>query len=90
MEREPQWGSAMTHRNVETMIGRLATDAALRRRFKDDKEGVLREFREQGHELTPVELEALASTSDEALRSLGEALDVRIRRLDSGSDTQGK
>jgi hypothetical protein len=71
----------MTHRNVETLIGRLATDAALRRRFEEDRAGVLREFREQGHELSLVELEALASTDARALRALGEGLDRRIRKL---------
>jgi hypothetical protein len=39
------------------------------------------EFREQGYELSLVELEALASTDARALRALGEGLDRRIRKL---------
>ena len=74
----------MTHRNVETLIGRLATDPALRRRFALDPTTVLQELRAQGFELTLVELEALASTDVDAIRSFAEALDRRIRRADGG------
>jgi len=70
----------MTHRNVETLIGRLATDPVLRRRFGQDPAAVLGELRDQGVELTPVEIEALASTDPEALRAFAEALDRRIRK----------
>jgi hypothetical protein len=80
----------MTQRSVEALIGRLATDPVLRRRFREDKAAVLREFREEGHELTPIELEALASTDATALGALGEALDRRIRKLDPQSDAHTK
>lgn len=70
----------MTHRNVETLIGRLATDPTLRRRFTQDPATVLGELRDQGVELTPVEIEALASTDPDALRAFAEALDRRIRK----------
>jgi hypothetical protein len=73
----------MTHRNVETLIGRLATDPAARRRFAEDPVAALREFREQGYELTPVEHDALAATDAEALRALARALDARLRRIDT-------
>jgi hypothetical protein len=73
----------MTHRNVETLIGRLATDPAARRRFAADPVAALHEFREQGYELTPVEYEALAATDAEALRALARALDARLRRIDT-------
>jgi hypothetical protein len=75
----------MTHRNVETLIGRLATDPVFRRRFAADPTAVLDELRAQGCELTPVELEALASTSADAIASFAEALDRRIRKADVGS-----
>jgi hypothetical protein len=71
----------MTHRNVETLLGRLLTDALLRRQFAVDPAAVLEEFRTQGHELTLVELDALASTDPRVLRSLAEALDRRIQRV---------
>jgi hypothetical protein len=85
LERVPQCGSGMTHRNVETLIGRLATDPGLRRRFAEDPDGTLRGLRDEGYELTRVELEALASTDADALRSFANSLDRRIRRADIGS-----
>jgi hypothetical protein len=72
----------MTHRNVETLLGRLATDSVLRRRFSDDPTAVLRELKDHGYELTAVELEALASTNADAIRSFANALDRRIRRAE--------
>jgi len=71
------------HRNVETLIGRLATDPKLRRRFADRPATALEE---QGLELTSVELEALAATDSEALHSFAGALDRRLRKADKGDD----
>lgn len=67
---------------MEALIGRLATDPALRRRFAEDPAGLLQELREQGYELSLVELEALASTVADAIRSFADALDRRIRKAD--------
>ena len=72
----------MTHRNVETLIGRLATDTFLRRRFLEDPRRVLIEFREQGFELTAVEHEALATMDAHAMRAFAEAVDRRIQRVE--------
>jgi len=72
----------MTHRNVETLIGRLATDPALRRRFAHDATAVFNELLEQGYELTLVEREALASTDADAIESFADVLDRRIRRAE--------
>jgi hypothetical protein len=73
----------VTHRNVETLIGRLATDPALRRRFAHDATGVLNQLRQEGYELTLVELEALASIDADAIKLFADALDRRIRRADA-------
>ena len=51
----------MSHRNVEMIIGRLATDEAFRRRFAADPVGVLEELTRGGRELTAVEVEALVA-----------------------------
>jgi hypothetical protein len=72
----------MTHRNVETLIGRLATDGLLRRRFLDDPARVLSEIREQGVELTDIELQALASTRPDAIREFAAAVDRRIQKAE--------
>jgi hypothetical protein len=72
----------MTHRNVETVLGRLATDPLLRRRFSEDPGRVIRELKDQGCELTPVEVEALSRTDADALQSFAVALDRRIRKAE--------
>jgi hypothetical protein len=72
----------MTHRNVETLLGRLLTDAGLRRRFSNDPTAVLEEFRTQGYELTLVELDALVATDPAVLRSVADTLDRRLCRVD--------
>jgi hypothetical protein len=82
--------SRMTHRSVEALIGRLATDPDLRRRFVDEPERVLHELTDQGFELTAVEFEALAATDAEAIRSFANTLDRRIRRANSGTDSHHK
>jgi hypothetical protein len=76
----------VTHRNVETLIGRLVTDPVLRRRFARQPGAFLDELRAQGYELTLVELEALAATDVETLRALAETLDRRIRKADLGGE----
>jgi dienelactone hydrolase len=76
----------VTHRNVETLLGRLATDPLLRRRFAADPAGVVGQLREQGYELTGVEADALASTNADAIGSFAAALDRRIRRADVAAE----
>jgi len=63
------------HRNVEILIGRLATDPELRRRFRTAPDATLRA---QGLELTELECTALAATDPEAFRALAAALDDRL------------
>ena len=72
----------MTHRNVETLIGKLATDATLRRRFLEDPALALAEIRAQGFELTEIELQALASTSPDAIREFAASVDRRIQKAE--------
>ena len=76
----------VTHRNVEALIGRLATDPTVRRRFVDDPGGFLRELTAQGYALTPVAIEALASTTGDAIRLFADTLDSRIRRAALNAD----
>jgi hypothetical protein len=76
------------HKNVEHLLGRLATDPKLRRCFAADPEGVLRELAEAGYELNEIELDALAATRPESLRSFAAALDARLQRAVVADDTQ--
>jgi hypothetical protein len=68
------------HRNVEQLLGRLATDPKLRRRFAANPERVLRELVGAGLELTEIELAALAATRPESLHAFAATLDARLRR----------
>ena len=63
------------HKNVEILIGRLATDKSLQNRFSRDAHKTLRE---QGLELTDVELTALAAIDPNAFRAFTAAVDARL------------
>jgi hypothetical protein len=76
----------MTHRNVETLIGRLITDSLFRRRFLENPRRVLTEFKERGFELTTVENEALAGMDTVAMKAFAEAVDRRIQRVELPHD----
>ena len=82
LECRPQYLLGMSHRNVENLIGRLATDPVLRRRFAEDPAAVLRELAEQGFELTAIEADALKSTDIGPVRLLADSLDRRIKRAE--------
>ena len=75
------------HRNVEVLIGRLATNPELQRRFAQEPWEVLRE---EGLELTEVETAALAGTDPEALRVFTASLDARLRRASLDSNHEEK
>jgi Ribosomally synthesized peptide prototyped by Frankia Franean1_4349. len=75
----------MSHRSVELVIGRLATDEGFRRRFVADATGALSELRQQGHELTVVEVEALLALDLTAIDRLADAIDQRLQKVDFGS-----
>jgi hypothetical protein len=72
--------AAVMQKNVETLIGRLVTDAALLHRFAAGPAALLAELCDQGLELTAVERDALAATDAGALHSLARTLDARLRR----------
>ena len=76
----------MTHRNVETLIGRLITDSHFRRRFLENPRRVLAEFRAHGFDLTTVENDALAVMDTVALKAFAEAVDRRIQRVELPHD----
>lgn len=65
------------HKHVELLIGRLATDAVLRRRFALCPDHVLLE---QGLELNAVELAALSRLDADALDAFAATLDQRLRK----------
>ena len=70
----------MSHRGVEIVLGRLATDEATRRRFRQAPRETLRELLATGIELSPVELAALETLDASAVQHFARALDARLQR----------
>jgi hypothetical protein len=71
----------MSQRGVETVVGRLATDETLRRRFQADRAAVLDELVAQGVEITPVERRVLLELDFGACERFAKQLDPRIQRV---------
>jgi hypothetical protein len=71
----------MSQRNVEMIIGKLATDEGFRCRFATSREAVLAEAAAAGLELTPVERRALADLEMEACERFAARLDPRIQKI---------
>ena len=72
--------ATVTQRNIELVIGRLATDEAFRRRFTSDPRNVLVDLIEWGTHLTPVEIAALIATNSTLWDAVGDAIDPRLRK----------
>ena len=72
----------MSHKCVEAIIGKLATDEGFRRRFLVDAVEALEQLQKHGVELTPVEIQALAGTDREVIRSLATGIDERLQKVD--------
>jgi hypothetical protein len=70
----------MSQRGVEIVLGRLATDEALRERFRESPASVLRELIALGLELSPVERAALVALDGSALHRFASALDPRLQK----------
>jgi hypothetical protein len=72
----------MSHKGVETIIGKLVTDESFRRRFFAEPDPALDELRQRGCEVTPVETAALLAIDPEAVRAFAAAIDARLQKLD--------
>lgn len=71
----------MTQKSVEIVIGKLASDEELRRRFRGDRLATLQSLQhEQGLELTAVETASLVTVDLEAFERLARALDPRVKK----------
>jgi len=72
----------MSHVNVERIIGLLATDEALRRRFTKNPNDTLRELAERGLELNSCERWSLAQMDPGELARFAEAIGPRLQKAD--------
>ena len=70
----------MSHRGVEVVLGRLATDEALREKFVAAARRTLEELIAQGLELSAVERTALEGLDRAALDRFAAALDPRLQK----------
>ena len=70
----------MTHRGVEIVLGRLATDETIRQRFRQSPAQALREQVALGIELSTVEIAALESLDPGAVGHFAHALDPRLQK----------
>ena len=70
----------MSHRGVEVVLGRLATDEALREKFLAASRRTLEDLIAQGLELSAVERAALEGLDRAALDQFAAALDPRLQK----------
>ena len=71
----------MTQKSVETVIGKLASDEALRAAFRRDRMAAIGSLQREGLELTPLEVGSLARLEVDALDRLAETLDPRLKKV---------
>lgn len=72
----------MSQTNVERVIGLLATDEALRRRFTTDPRALLAEMTERGMELNECERWSLVSLDPDELARFARAIGPRLQKAD--------
>lgn len=70
----------MSQKNVELVVGKLATDEDFRIAFREDPARTFRELIANGLDLTCAEIAALCATDCAALERAAEALDPRLQR----------
>lgn len=73
--------AGMSHRSVEVVIGRLATDETLRARFSADPEGTLGQLRESGLDLNLAEVQALLEMPGEAWIVMASWVHPRLQKV---------
>jgi hypothetical protein len=80
----------VTQKSVEIVIGKLASDEELRRRFRRNRVETLRALQQElGLELTAVEAASLEAVDAEAFERFASALDRRLQKasLKSSGDS---
>lgn len=70
----------MSQKNVEIIIGKLATDEEFRQQFQTDPAKTVLELKDRGFDLTPAEVSALVTTDVSALERAAESIDPRLQR----------
>jgi cobalamin biosynthesis Mg chelatase CobN len=76
----------MSQVNVERIIGLLATDEGMRRRFSNNPRAALEEMVRRGMELNECERWALAHLDPRELERFAESMDARLQKTELGGD----
>jgi hypothetical protein len=82
----------MAHRTIERIIGRLLTDEELRFQFTRSPRGTLAELRDQGWELSGLEVDALLTIEVGLWSDVAARIDPRLQRcsLKTRDDERGR
>jgi hypothetical protein len=70
----------LSHRTIERIIGSLLTDEELRLKFSRAPRRTLAELKEQGWELSRLEVEALLATEIRLWSDVADRIDPRLQR----------
>jgi hypothetical protein len=70
----------MSQRTVQLLIGQILTDEDLRRRFIAAPAATLAAVREQGLELTPIEIQALIDTTPSVWELTARKINPKLQR----------
>ena len=73
----------MAQMYVERIIGLLATDEGLRRRFMENPRAAIQTLIERGMELNPCEQWSLANLDPKELARFAKVIDARLQKIDS-------
>jgi hypothetical protein len=76
----------MSHKSVEMLIGRLATDEALRARFLAQPAETLLSLEEGGLELSLAEIEALLAMPADSWTAMASAVHTRLQKIALSGD----
>jgi hypothetical protein len=81
-------GKAVTlaQRVIEMLIGRLVTDEAFRSEFLENPESTLVDLRDQGLELSRIEIDALVNTDPMVWARTAGSIDRRLQKASLKSD----
>ncbi|TMQ66826.1 MAG: hypothetical protein E6K78_05970 [Candidatus Eisenbacteria bacterium] len=78
----------MSQSCVERIIGVLATDEGLRRRFRKNPRAALQEMVDRGLELNDCEMASLATLDGRELMRFARAINPRLQKIElSGGDS---
>ncbi len=75
----------MSHKTAQLIIGQVLTDEALRKRFLAGPRTFLEQLRDEGLQLTDVEVEALVETDTKLWSRAASRIDPRLQKVVAGS-----